>query len=209
MNRLGVVRRLEPGEVEDVVGVLCEAFHAYPVMRFVLGDEGEYESRLHRLVTFFAKSRVVRRQLLLGCGPLGGLSAVALVSGPKRQPDPSELADLREETWAELGSGARARYEAFGATAARFAVEPDHLYLGMIGVRPSAQGQGLGRVLLEAVHALSASDVESSGVALSTEVGSNVSLYRHFGYEVVGSGRVAATLTTWVMFRSDVPESIG
>ena len=195
------VRRLGPPDVDDVVGVLSEAFHDYPVMRFVLGDEGDYDSRLLRLVAFFVMVRVVRGQVLLGVGRAGDLAAAALVSYPRRQPSPPGLAELRDETWARLGRKARSRYEAFGAATAPFALAADHVYLGMIGVRRSSQGTGLGRDLLEAVHALSDSDEESRGVALSTEVESNVSLYQHFGYEILGSTSVASAFTTWIMWR--------
>jgi ribosomal protein S18 acetylase RimI-like enzyme len=197
------VRSLDPAEAGEVVAVLSEAFYDYPVMRFVLGSGGDYRSRLDQLVTFFVMSRVLRSQVLLGVGRPGELSAVALVSYPRRQPNPPELATLRDRTWAQLGQGAHARYETFGAATAPFAVEGDHLYLGMIGVRASVQGQGFGRTLLDAVHALSESDAKSIGVALSTEVESNVGLYEHFGYELLGSAPVGSAFTTWVMLRRD------
>ena len=65
------------------------------------------------------------------------------------------------------------------------------------------QGQGLGRALLDRVHALSRERDDSRGVTLTTEVESNVELYRHVGYEVVGRGTIAPGLGTWGMYRAD------
>jgi GNAT superfamily N-acetyltransferase len=73
----------------------------------------------------------------------------------------------------------------------------------MIGVRGRAQGEGLGRLLIEHVHSLSHEDSESEGVTLTTEDSANVSLYEHLGYEVVGKVVVAPELTTWGFFRPD------
>ena len=67
----------------------------------------------------------------------------------------------------------------------------------MIAVPSRYQGQGLGRALLDRVHALSRARDDSPGVTLTTEVASNVELYRHVGYEVVGRGTIAPGLDTW------------
>lgn len=197
------VDTLGRADVSDVVSVLSESFFDYPVMRFVLGFEGDYSARLETLITFFAMARVFRDEVMLGVRGPEGLRAAALVSFPGGGPSPPELGTLRETTWAELGDGARSRYEAFGAATTRFEVEEDHIHLGMIGVRRSAQGQGLGRIVLEAVHELSSSDPSSMGVTLTTEAESNVPLYEHFGYELLGSERVGPALRTWGMYRRD------
>ena len=197
------VEILGPSDIGDVVSVLSDSFFDYPVMRFVLGAEGEYQPRLTLLIRFFVMARVLRDEVLLGVSGPRGLRAAGLVSYPRGGPSPPELGGIREETWARLGDEARSRYERFGATTARFVVESDHIHLGMIGVRSSEQGQGLGRRVLEAVHELSSSDSSSTGVTLTTELESNVPLYEHFGYEILGCERVGSALTTWGMYRSD------
>jgi GNAT superfamily N-acetyltransferase len=193
---------LRAADAAAAVSVLSESFFDYPVMRFVLGQERDYEARLQKLVTFFVMARVHRDELLLGIRDAGnGLCAAALVSYPRAGPSPPRLALLREQTWAQLGAGARARYELFGATTAQFAVNAKHVHLNMIGVRRSDQGKGLGGALLRAVHGVSASDGASVGVTLTTEVESNVPLYEHVGYAVIGSAAVESTFTTWGMYR--------
>lgn len=197
------VEVLSADDAAEVVSVLSESFSDYPVLRFVLGSEGDYSTRLETLVTFFVMARVLRDDVLLGVRESSGLTAAALVSYLRGGAGPPELDALREQTWAKLGDAARSRYEAFGAATSQFAVEAGHIHLNMIGVRPSAQGQGLGRMVLEAVHDLSVADGSSTGVTLTTEVESNVSLYEHFGYRVIGSAEVDSAFTTWAMFRRD------
>lgn len=152
---------------------------------------------------FFVMARALRGELIVGVAEGGELAAAALASRPGSRPTPPRLDELREETWAALGAEARGRYEAFGEVAGRFSVGVDHLHLNMIGVTRHQQGRGLGAQLLDHLHALSAANPTSAGVSLSTEVESNVSLYRRFGYRVMGSAPVASAFTTWGMFRPD------
>jgi len=197
---------LELGEddVREVVGVLCESFSDYPAMRFVLRpDPRHYQNQLQTLAHFFVMARVLRGEVLLGIESDEGLSAAALVSRPTGPEAPPELGHLREKVWAELGTSARGRYEAFGAACAPFQVAAPHIHLNMVGVRRRAQGQGLGRLLIEHVHMLSHEDSESEGVTLTTEDPTNVPLYEHLGYQVVGKAVVAPELTTWGFFRPD------
>ena len=197
----GRVEVLGPDDLDSVVSVFSESFFDYPVMRFVLGAQGDYADRLRRIVTFFVMARVLRDEVVFGIRQPGGLAAAALVSYPDGEPGAPALSAVREETWGELGAEARARYEAYGAATVPFAVDAAHIHLNMVGVRTSAQGRGLGRALMEAVHALSASRPASTGVTLSTEVASNVTLYEHLGYEVIGSTSVVSAFTTWAMYR--------
>lgn len=59
----------------------------------------------------------------------------------------------------------------------------DYIYLVMIGVAPQYQGQGLGGKLMRAML----TEGEQSGlpIYLETETEENISLYQHFGFEVV------------------------
>lgn len=197
------VERLGPTAVPDVVDVLQEAFSDYPVMRFVLGEPGDdYAERLRTLVHLFVMARVFKDETLLGVHVDGELVGAALVSRPG-PPAPPEFGELRERVWSELGPDAEARYTAFVEACAPFQLEAPHLHLNMIGVRRSWRGKGVSRTLVEAVHALSGSDPDSTGVSLTTEDPANVGLYRHFGYRIVGQAEVGPGLTTWGFFRED------
>ena len=201
------VTTLSPDNVVEVVSVLTDAFHDYPVMRFVLGPDAAgvgapYTVRLHRLVQLFVSARSYRNEPMLGVrDSAGALIAAAVMSLPDAQDPPPTFIALRESIWAELGTEARARYDSYVLSARFFEQTPRHHHLNMIGVRRSQQRSGLARVLLGAVHDLASQDPGSAGVSLTTERPENVVLYERFGYHVVGHARVSSTEETWGMFR--------
>lgn len=191
----------------EIVSVLADAFHDYPVMRHVLGPDAPgagapYAVRLHRLVQLFASGRAYRNEPMVGVrDDRGVLVGAAIMTLPGKQDPPPAFVALRESIWAELGAQPRARYDAYVAAANFFAAMPPHHHLNMIGVRRTHQGYGLGRVLLAAVYDIAAADESSSGVSLTTERPENVALYEHVGYRTVGHVRVAPGFETWGMFR--------
>ena len=196
------VRVLPTAEALLATEVLCEAFHDYPVMRWVLAPAGaDYDRRLARMVGFFVAARTFRGEPLLGIDHEGSLGAVAMLSDPTGPPSPPELAVEREAMWSDLGQEARLRYEAFGAACAPLLVTEPHLHLNMIGTRRNARGKGYGRLLLEHVHAMSDRDPDSGGVSLTTEDPANVPLYESFGYEITGHAQRVAEVETWAFYR--------
>jgi GNAT superfamily N-acetyltransferase len=196
------VTTLTADHTDAIVSVLSDAFHDYPVMRFVLGDRTDYDRRLTTLIGLFVAGRVLRDEPLLGVWDAdGSLAGAAIMSISSRHEAPAALLTRRELVWQELGEEARRRYEMYGAAAQPFQFQGYHHHLNMIGVRRTRTGTGLGRLLLDAVHVVADADAASAGVTLSTEDARNVELYRHFGYRVAGHATVADTLVTWGMFR--------
>jgi GNAT superfamily N-acetyltransferase len=193
--------RLSGDRLNEAIDVLCDAFAGYPVMRFVVGTAGDADQRMRRLTRFFVTRRFVRGGPFLGVSEEGRLVGAACLTLPGEQPASPALAKLERELWSELGDDARLRYETYAGTTKRFATTLRHHHLNMIGVRPGHAGRGLARVLLAAVHDLSASDPQSAGVSLTTETARNVALYEHFGYEVVGHEQVTPEFATWGLFR--------
>ena len=197
MSAPSVVVTLSFDNVVEIVSVLSDAFHDYPVMRHVLGPDAPgaspYNVRLHRLVQLFVSGRAYRNEPMMGIrdesGALIGAAVMSLPASPN--PPPAYIA-LRESIWAELGADARRRYDAYGAAAQLFNALGPHHHLNMIGVRRSQQGLGLARTLLGAVHLLAQADTESAGVSLTTERAENVRLYEHFDYKVQAHTRVSA-----------------
>ncbi|MGH3073587.1 MAG: GNAT family N-acetyltransferase [Gemmatimonadales bacterium] len=187
---------------DDVVRVVCEAFADYPVMRYVLGDRGDYAERLRTLIGFFHGARVLQDDPILGISEGGELVAAAVCTLPDGVPPP-ELELLRDQTWATLGADARARYDDCVRAWDSTGVDEPNIHVNMLAVLPDRQGRGLGRALLERVHAMSRERADSRGVTLSTESERNVALYRHMGYQVVGQATIAPGLETWDFFRPD------
>ncbi len=187
----------------EIVELLTDAFHDYPVMRHVLGDGGIHAQRLPMLLAMFVAARLFHDQPVFGVRDTAGrLLGVALCTPPEPAPVSERVEAFRIATWRVLGQAARQRYQAF--VAACNASEPPlpaHHHLNMLGVRRGRQGRGIGRALLEAVQALADADPGSAGVGLTTESEPNLALYAHVGYRVVGHARVSDTLETWSLFR--------
>jgi ribosomal protein S18 acetylase RimI-like enzyme len=203
-NDLDVVEELPPDRAEEAVAVLCDAFHQYPAMRYIIGSAGDrYSRRLHTLIGFFVAARVWRKEPILAVTDSDQAVAVAILTAPDQREPPATLAEHREKVWDELGVEARRRYESLGRVWQQFTVLDPHYHLNLIGVHQSHSGRGLGRRLLDAVHEMSLREPGSCGVSLTTEDQSNVALYQHFGYEVLGHVRVSRELETWGMFRGD------
>jgi GNAT superfamily N-acetyltransferase len=187
---------------DEVVTVLCDAFFGYPVMRYVLGTQPDYGSRLRTLIGLFVAVRVAREDLMLGVHDgAGALVAAALVNLPGGRIPPASFETYRQSVWAELGEAERRRYDAYGTASHGFDPDEPHHHLGMIGVRSSHHGQGLGRVLLDHLHTVVETDPGSRGVSLNTELPRNVELYKHFGYRITGHAGVGPDLETWAFYR--------
>ena len=91
------VVELGAGSFDEVVDTLCEAFHEYPVMRYVLKDAGpDYDARLALLVGFFTDTRVSRGWPVLGVVAGGRIVAAATLNPPRPEPAPPSLRDRRQ-----------------------------------------------------------------------------------------------------------------
>ncbi|HYC31385.1 MAG TPA: GNAT family N-acetyltransferase [Gemmatimonadales bacterium] len=187
---------------EDVLAPLCEAFAEYPVMRYVLGPDGDFPARLRTLIGFFLVARTLRNDPMLATYDGDEVSGVAICTLPGLA-GPPDLDEAREWTWARLGADARARYDHWVHVWGPLNVTEPNIHVNMLGVPPRHQGRGLGRLLLERVHAMSREHPESTGVSLTTESAKNVAFYERLGYRVVGHGRIGPGLESWGFFRSD------
>jgi len=194
---------LDKDNIPEIAGVFCEAFYNYPVMKYVLGEKGDYDTRLRKLVTFFVSARALRIEPMFGIyNAENNLVAAAIVTLPEEIKIPKELLKMREELWAELGFQEEIRYKKYGDAAfSLFQNEPHH-HLNMIGVRNAYQGKGLARQLITEVEKIAAEHPSSAGVSLDTEVESNVNFYLHLGYELIGHANIDKNVETWGFFKS-------
>lgn len=198
----GPICLVPSNEIETVTDVVSDAFRQYPVPLFVLDDSmPDPGEGMRPLISFFVMARALRREPIFSVARNGTRIGVALVSDPDGPPAPPEFSSLREQTWARLGPDVRRRYEQFGEATRAFAVDEPHLHLNILAVRRAHHGEGIGRLLLNAVHALAESTPRFRGVTLTTESPANLGLYQHFGYEVVGHARVGDGLETWGLYR--------
>jgi GNAT superfamily N-acetyltransferase len=194
------VTRVPRQDADRVVDVLCESFRDYPVMRFVLGEEGDYDARLQRMIGLFVASRTLLDDVIFGISDGGELIAVATTSDPARPPHP-DFAARRDAVWAELGTEAAARYQQCVRAWDSMASAVPQLHVNMLGVRKAYRTLGLGGRLLTAVHALRELNPRWQGVSLTTEDPRNVTFYQHHGYQAIGNARISPVLEAWSFMR--------
>lgn len=187
---------------DEALGPLCEAFADYPVMRYVLGPDGDYRDRLRTLLGFFLAARVLRKDPMLAVYDGVEVSGVAVCTLPGL-PGPPDMEESRGWPWAKLGSAARDRYDQWIRVWEPLAAAEPNIHVNMLGVPPRFHGRGLGRVLLERVQAMSREHPVSRGISLTTESAANVPFYEHLGYRRVGHGRIGPELESWGFFRPD------
>jgi len=193
---------LNEKDISEVTDVFYEAFHNYPVMKYVLGEKDDYDNRLRKLVTFFVSARALRKEPMFGIkNSENKLVAAAIVTLPNDITPPDELLRQREILWSELGSEEQARYDNYGKAAFGLLPKEPHHHLNMIGVRNAFQGKGLARQLITSVEELAINNPLSTGVSLDTEVESNVNFYLHLGYELIGNTNAENYFETWGFFK--------
>ncbi|MFV1981611.1 MAG: GNAT family N-acetyltransferase, partial [Rhodothermia bacterium] len=160
------IDELTPDDRGDIIDVFVDAFHDYPVFTYILKDAGgeEYERHLRLLIGFFVDARLMRGWPVLGIREDGDLAAVILVSDPEFKPGPKALNAVYDELRSEVGDDALARLEDFDSASASYEPKAPTYFVGMVGVNPSNQGRGYGRMLMERVEELSRSRPESVGV---------------------------------------------
>lgn len=184
----------------DALGVLCAAFHDYPVTRYVIGEsEADYDGKLRDLVGLFVESRLVRNVPLIGMSDGYALLGVAVFSPPEEITAPREFRDYEAEVRRRLGPQAMARFKEYDRACE--ATDPGHRahYLGMIGILPGAQRQGLGRLLIDAVKDRARLHPGSEGIALNTETENNLPFYERAGFRMVSEAD-AGSIHTWSFF---------
>lgn len=78
-----------------------------------------------------------------------------------------------------------------------------HRTVSLIGIHPEFQKQGLGRLLMEAVHQQVSDDAQSIGVFLDTGNNRYLNFYESLGYERFADIKMGADLTEVVLFRAN------
>lgn len=197
------VVNLNKENILEIADVLSESFYDYPVMKYVLGETGDYDIRLRKTIEFFVSARALRNEPMFGIyNSDNKLVAAAIVTLPDAIRSPEELLRRREVLWTELGTEEKSRYEKYGKVASGLLPTEPHHHLNMIGVRNAYQGKGLARLLINAVEELVPEHQSSTGVSLNTEDESNVNFYLHLGYELLGESIVDKDFITWGFFKS-------
>jgi GNAT superfamily N-acetyltransferase len=189
--------------LEEVTALLADAFHPDPLMRYIFeGATAAYGDCLRELMRFACLVRVHLKWPLLGVEEDARLVGVMGLTMPDEAAWPNSLQAVYNELGVFVGPKALRRLEEYSRLADSARPEERHYHVGVIGVAPNAQGRGIGRALMKAVHTRAQDDGSVVGVALDTENPDSRRFYEANGYhctseEVIGDVRI------WNMFRAN------
>ncbi|MBE2998532.1 GNAT family N-acetyltransferase [Nocardiopsis sp. HNM0947] len=193
-----MIREATPGDVEGAADTLTAAFAEYPFTRHTISAD----DHLARLREF---QRLFLAEIGLPHGRVwvsDGLDAVAVWSTPAGDAGPT-LQQLLPRLVELAGDRSDAHASAEAAMEAHRPAEPVW-FLGTVGVRPSAQGRGLGRAVIE--PGLAAADAEGVPAFLETSTDANVGVYKALGFEITAEYDLPdGGPRTWAMLRRPSP----
>jgi ribosomal protein S18 acetylase RimI-like enzyme len=189
------VRRARLGDAASMSRTLASAFRDDPVFGWCIPDAGK---RHQHLAAWF---RVVVDALLdheeTYCTP--GAAGAALWVPPGVPPLNEEQGARLGAVMAGIGDAELARSAALsGVMQAHHPHEP-HLYLWLLGVHASRQGQGWGGRLLES--RLARADEQAVPGYLEATSERNRALYERHGFEVIGELSAEGSPPMWQMWR--------
>lgn len=177
-------RHLLQADFSAAAEVLTRSFRDDPVVRWILGVD---DDRFPAAGTGFFSALVPRshrRGHAYVIEKAGVMAGAALWSPPEvpmfGQDDGSAIRDALLEA---SGEAALARLGAVGQAMGAHHPEQPYFYLGTVGIDPSAQGHGLGEVLLRPI--LDRCDHDGLASYLESSNPRNVRFYERIGYEVI------------------------
>lgn len=193
------VRAAGPGDRAAAIETLTQAFVADPMLCFLAPDADAYPT--------FAS-------IFFGClfdlRAYGGgevrvtddISAVSLWNPPGGNRLGSEHV---ETMWEErvtpiLDHAAHERMARFDTALDSIHPPEPHWYLGVVGVRPGRQGEGLGGKVIRAI--LDEPMAEDHPAYLVTATERNLAIYRRLGFEVRGEADIQRGPHLWGMWRA-------
>jgi predicted GNAT family N-acyltransferase len=192
---------IKSNRLEQATDVLSRAFGGDPMVSYVMGDhDGKNDPRVRLFFSFSCDIRLVLGWPLLGVEEKGELLAEMALTPPGANQWASSLDDSYAELKRLMGPGPSAWFDSYGTWVEAQRPSALHYYVGVLGTDMAAQGQGCGRMLLERVQSMSEADPASTGVGLDTDSEHNVSMYKHFGYEITNYTDLDG-MGVWAMFR--------
>ena len=188
-------------DILPAAGVLARAFYSDPFFTYALPEAARRERMLPWFYEKFLRYGLTYGQVYT----TPSLEGVAIWLGPEkhtlawlgiiqsgliRLPLKLRLSELQRSL--RLSNYADRLHAA--------AVSAPHWYLCELGVEPSRQGRGVGRLLLQPV--LARADSQSLCCYLETNNEQNLPFYQSNGFSVVNQGQAASdSPVTWAMLR--------
>ena len=184
------IEQLTYDDKAEAVEILATAFYNYPVMRYVLDRGVQYDAHIRELVGFYLETRYTRDFPILGLRADGQLQSVAGINAPESVQWPESLQAKYAELKGIIGPAAIERMEAFESECDASEPQIPHYFLGIIGVRPEAQGKGFAGAIIKRLKEMSIAHATSQGICLTTESEANIALYKHLGFRLIDETRI-------------------
>lgn len=185
-----VIRTATDADRPALAATLARAFFDDPVARYSLPSDRRRPAQLERFYT--ERLRTLTAEELVFASE--DHRAAALWAPPDRWRTPlAELLRTRIFSWRTplfLVGGIRVEH--------RHPDEP-HYYLAILGVDPSAQGQGLGSKVLQPM--LDRCDAEGVPAYLESSKERNLDFYARHGFKVTGEVKLHFGPRMWLMWR--------
>jgi GNAT superfamily N-acetyltransferase len=186
-----------PATVDDVAvtaAVLADAFYDDPVFRFLFPDDSERPRLAQAMFTMLGEHVYL---------PLGE----CLVAGDAAAYWEPPAAPANDDFWVDHGDafvaaleGQVERLVALGVAMDAHHPSDPCWYLSLLGVRPSAQGRGLGGRLL--THKLQQIDAVGGAAYLEASSPRNKLLYERHGFELLEEFRAEGGPPMYAMWRA-------
>jgi len=185
-------RIVGPDEMSRAFSTIIAAFIADPFVRFIWPSPHAYFQNGPRFLREFAGASFEHGSARVSAGFSG--AALWLPPGAHSNDDALEVI-VRETTAPEHLDDVLLALQQMGEAHP----EESHWYLPVIGVEPTAQGRGIGGILMR--EAVARCDEAQSLAYLESTNPRNISLYKRHGFEVVGEIRVGACPVVTPMIR--------
>lgn len=192
---------ISPDLRDSATEILALSFQNYPVVQYYFPESIEFE-KLQTLYQLCYDWQQAFKWTFTGIMRNDKLVGVACITEPETYPEATLLKAAEQELITIFGENVASRIDKYTQTKAAYLPQVPHFYLDMLAVHPDAQGQGVGKALLNWLCQLSQSHPTSVGVGLDTETTTNVIIYQRCGFQVTATTQVE-DVPIWFMFREN------
>lgn len=187
-----------PEDLDATVACLAAAFADDGITGYLLQTGPGYPDRVAQFFSLLMRARLGLGMPVLVTREGGQIQGGVMGNTTERPAWPDDISRDWDRFEGTI-DGLTERLTVYDAVADRFKPATPHHYLGVIGVDPGLQGQGLGQQLLRAFCDGSAADPASTGVYLETASPTNVGFYERAGFVETGRGQLG-NATLWCLF---------
>ena len=203
------VVRLDRSMSRQARSLLYHCYRHEPTYQYLLNSRRPgYKQRIRATIRELIKLHFSRNEVVLGVVDphKDRLLGIAFLSDIELKMDISDQFMWRLKMFLTTGYECTRRFLQYIGDVQAAIPDQNHRMVTLIGVHPDYQRQGLGRLLMTAVHEISEQDQESIGVFLDTGNNRYCHFYESMGYETYASVKVGE-IDEAVFFRPNQADS--